>query len=89
MAGLSGVGQSLPGLFDVLETRAAALEAAHAHGIGHDTPIAEVLQSLWSDISSHASCPATAHDVVAGIEAIASHLREALHAGHDGGHLLV
>ncbi|WP_024277057.1 VCBS domain-containing protein [Xanthobacter sp. 126] len=89
MASLSGVGESLPGLFDVLEKRAATLEAAHVHGTAHDTAIAEVLQTLWSDISSHGAGPATAHDVAAGIEAVANHLREALRAGHDGGHLLV
>ncbi|UJX47098.1 VCBS domain-containing protein [Xanthobacter sp. YC-JY1] len=105
MASLSGVSVAAPQLFDVLEKRAAALEAAHAHGpagafegagaeMAHlaaqiDPAVTHVLETLWSDLSGHGAGTATAHQIADGMEAIATHLRDALHAGHAGGPLLV
>ncbi|MFG1189326.1 VCBS domain-containing protein [Xanthobacter flavus] len=105
MASLSGVSEASPQLFDVLEKRAAALEAAHAHGpagafegagteMAHlaaqiDPAVTHVLETLWSDLSGHGAGTASAHQIADGVEAIATHLRDALHAGHAGDHLLV
>lgn len=105
MAGLSGVSEALPGLSGVLEKSVAALESVHTHdpagaltwvgtALTHvaaylDPAVADVLDTLWSDISGHATGKVIAHDIADGIEAIASHLRDALHAGHDSGHLFV
>ncbi|MBN8916701.1 MAG: PD40 domain-containing protein [Rhizobiales bacterium] len=105
MASLSGVSEASPQLFDVLEKRAAALEPAHAHGpagafeeagteIAHlaaqiDPAVTHVLETLWSDLSGYGAGTATAHQIADGMEAIATHLRDALHADHAGGPLLV
>lgn len=104
MAQLSGVSALLPGLSDLLESRLAALEAAHAHGpadategtgaaLAHlaahgDPAIAHILETLWSDASGHGAGTASAHAFADGIEALSSHLL-ALHGGADSGHLIV
>lgn len=104
MAQLSGVSALLPGLSDLLESRLAALEAAHAHGpadategtgaaLAHlaahgDPAIAHILETLWSDASGHGAGTASAHAFADGIEALSSHLL-ALHGGADSCHLLV
>ncbi|UDQ91303.1 VCBS domain-containing protein [Xanthobacter autotrophicus] len=105
MASLSGVSEVSPQLFDVLEKRAAALESAHAHGpagafegagteMAHlaaqiDPAVTHVLETLWSDLSGHGAGTASAHQIADGVEAIATHLRDALHPGHAGDPLLV
>ncbi|MFG1211195.1 VCBS domain-containing protein [Xanthobacter flavus] len=105
MASLSGVSEASPQLVDVLEKRAAALESAHAHGpagafegagteMAHlaaqiDPAVAHVLETLWSDLSGHGAGTASAHQIADGVQAIATHLRDALHADHAGGPLLV
>lgn len=105
MAGLSGVGDALPGLSGVLEKGVAALEAAHVHGsagtvegagadwahlASHiDPAVANVLETLWSDISAHGTGKGMVHEIADGVEAFATHLRDVLNAGHDSGHVLV
>lgn len=105
MAGLSGVGEALPGLSGVLEKGVAALESAHVHGsagtvegagadwahlASHiDPAVANVLETLWSDISAHGTGKGMVHETADGVEAFATHLRDVLNAGHDSGHVLV
>ncbi|MFG1343840.1 VCBS domain-containing protein [Xanthobacter autotrophicus DSM 431] len=112
-ASLSGASEVLPGLLEVLEKRAVALEAAHPKGpagasdgpaphAGEGADLAQIaahlqpelvdlLDTLWSQASAHGTGKtATAHHEMAdGAEAIATHLWDALHGTHDGGHSLI
>lgn len=102
MASLAGVGQALPGLFDGLEKRIAALEAAHDQGAAGvvgvagahlaDHPgaaFADVFHGLWSDVTGPATGRVTAHDVLDWADATAAHLRDAFQTLHDSAVLLV